>query len=152
MIIFMITGILIGILFDIFRILRKSFKTPDFMTIVEDVIFWILVGGILLFTIFTFNDGEIRNYIFIGLIIGLVIYISTISKYFIKISVKILVTIKNILYFPFKKIYQFCKKFIFQPFLQTMLKANLFFHKKLKNSSKNVENDNFTKKCNKLEQ
>ena len=37
-------GVIIGILFDFFRILRKSFKTPDFVTYIEDVIFWILTG------------------------------------------------------------------------------------------------------------
>ena len=34
--IFTINGILIGLLFDIFRILRKSFKTPDIITYIED--------------------------------------------------------------------------------------------------------------------
>lgn len=118
--IFSLIGILIGILFDTFRILRKSFKTPDIVTIIEDIIFWLLVGGILLFSIFKFNNGELRSYIFIGLILGIIVYILTISRYIIKISVKILMTIKNILSFPFKKIYQFYQ--------------------------------NFTKKCNKIEQ
>ena len=34
--IFMISGLIIGILFDLFRILRKSFKTPDIITYIED--------------------------------------------------------------------------------------------------------------------
>ncbi len=55
-IIFIINGILIGILFDIFRILRKSFKTSDFITCIEDVIFWILTGIISLYFIFCFNN------------------------------------------------------------------------------------------------
>ena len=56
-IIFVINGILIGLLFDFFRILRRSFKTNDFMTYVEDIIFWILTGLIILYSIFTFNNG-----------------------------------------------------------------------------------------------
>ena len=35
--IFTINGILIGFLFDIFRILRKSFKTNDLITYIEDI-------------------------------------------------------------------------------------------------------------------
>lgn len=41
-IIFTLDGILIGILFDIFRILRKSFKTDDFITYIEDILFWLI--------------------------------------------------------------------------------------------------------------
>ena len=46
--IFVINGILIGVLFDIFRILRKSFKTSDVITTIEDILFWIITGIIIL--------------------------------------------------------------------------------------------------------
>ena len=39
--IFTLDGILIGLLFDLFRILRKSFKTADVVTYIEDTIFWL---------------------------------------------------------------------------------------------------------------
>ena len=42
--IFIINGIIIGILFDFFRILRKTFKTSDLITYIEDSLFWILTG------------------------------------------------------------------------------------------------------------
>ena len=45
--IFIANGIIIGILFDFFRILRKTFKTSDMITYVEDLLFWILTGSIL---------------------------------------------------------------------------------------------------------
>ena len=54
--IFILLGIIIGIIFDIFRILRKSFKTKDFITNIEDVLFWIISGLLTLFTIFKFNN------------------------------------------------------------------------------------------------
>lgn len=34
--IFVLNGILIGIIFDIFRILRRSFNTPNWVTYLED--------------------------------------------------------------------------------------------------------------------
>ena len=40
--IFTINGVIIGLLFDFFRILRRSFKTKDIITYIEDIIFWIL--------------------------------------------------------------------------------------------------------------
>ena len=41
-IIFIINGLIIGILFDLFRILRKSFKTTNTITYIEDILFWLL--------------------------------------------------------------------------------------------------------------
>lgn len=120
--IFTINGIIIGILFDIFRILRRSFKTADIITYAQDILFWILTGIILLYSIFTFSNGEIRFYMFLGVFIGCLIYLLIFSKYFIKINVKIILTIKEILVkiiliiiFPIKIIINFMKKIFFKP-------------------------------------
>lgn len=94
--IYSICGIIIGIFFDIFRILRRSFKTPDIITYIEDIIFGILTGIFLIFIIFVFNNGELRFYIFLALIIGLSLYLLTISKFFVKFNVKIITTITKI--------------------------------------------------------
>lgn len=64
-VIFILNGFLIGILFDIFRILRKSFKTKDWLTYIQDILFWIITGFIILYSIFRFNNGELRGFIFI---------------------------------------------------------------------------------------
>ena len=95
--VFTLNGIIIGILFDIFRILRKSFKTCDIITYIEDILFWILTGLILLYSVFTFSEGEIRFYMFMAVFLGCIIYMLMFSKYFIKINVTIIVTIKNII-------------------------------------------------------
>ena len=68
-VIFIIIGIIIGILFDIFRIYRKNFKTNDLITYSQDFIFWVLTGVLILFSIYKFNSGEIRVFIFVGLFI-----------------------------------------------------------------------------------
>ena len=121
-IIFSIIGVIVSIIFDVFRILRKTFRTPDIITYIEDIIFWIATGLIILFSIFLFNNGELRLYIFIGIIIGIVLYMLFISKYFIKFNVFIINLIKNIIakilhiiLKPIKHIYFLLKKFLFKP-------------------------------------
>ena len=99
---FLLTGISIGILFDIFRIIRKNFKTKDFITYIHDFLFLILTGIILLYSIFAFNNGELRGYIFIAVILGICMYILLFSRLFIQISSKIISVIKKILYIPIK--------------------------------------------------
>ena len=143
--IYLISGMLIGVLFDTFRILRKSFKTLDFITYIEDVLFWIITGVFLIFILFRFSDGEIRLYSTIGLALGDIIYMLTISKFFIKINVKIVILTKNIIFkiinviacpiILFLKILR--KIFIpFTFFVINLKKILSFFNKKVKNKRK----------------
>ena len=112
---FFISGLLSGVLFDIFRVSRKAFKIPNILVYIEDVLFWILTGAIVLFTIFTFTDGQIRLYMILVMILGAFIYLITVSKYFIIINTKIINLIKTIIKFlilPFKKIQENLKKLL----------------------------------------
>ena len=95
--IFIINGIIIGILLDFFRILRKSFKTSDIITYFEDLLFWILTGIIILYSIFTFNNGEIRLFIFLAITIGVIAYMLLFSFYVIKVNVLIIKFFKKMI-------------------------------------------------------
>lgn len=101
--IFTLDGILIGLLFDIFRILRKSFKTADIVTYIEDTIFWLLTGTIILYSIFVFNNGEIRFFMFIGLLLGVAFYLLLFSKYVINISVIVIDIVKKVIIYIYIK-------------------------------------------------
>ena len=157
--IYCLCGIIIGLFFDIFRILRKSFRTPDFVTYIEDIIFWILTGLFLIYIIFTFNNGEIRSYIFVGLGLGMLFYLLIFSKFFIKTNVIIIKYLKaifkkvfEIITYPFKVIIRIFDKLI----LKNIKKLNtviIFYVKKCKkdkNFQKNEkEKKDFKKKCRK---
>lgn len=92
---FIIIGIIIGLLFDIFRSVRRSFKIPDIITYLQDILFLIITAILLLISIFIINNGEIRGFMFIGIFIGLIVYFSIISKYILKILTKILLFFKE---------------------------------------------------------
>lgn len=120
--IFILTGILLGVLFDVFRILRKSFKTSDLITYIEDVVFWILAGFLLFYTVYKFNNGEIRSYVLLGIALGLTAYLIIFSKIFIKINVSIIVFVKNIciqiaklMLYPLKLILNLLRKLFLKP-------------------------------------
>ncbi len=121
-IVFSLTGIEIGILFDLFRSIRKNFKTSNIITYIEDVTFWILTGILILYNIWYFNNGEIRLFMFLGIIMGLLIYILTLSNLFIKLTSLII----NIL------------KKIFSPFLSILRKMYILIKNFLKNSKKMI--------------
>lgn len=82
--IYVIVGVLIGLIFDLFRSLRKGIKTSNVATYIEDILFWIIVSFIIIGTILKYNYGELRLYIFIGIIFGITIYLLTLSKIILK--------------------------------------------------------------------
>ena len=133
--VFSLTGVTIGILFDFFRILRKTIKTPNIITYIEDILFWILTGLLVLYNIWHFNDGEIRIFMFLGIILGALIYISILSKMVILVFTKILQTIIKILEIPFKLIKSVVTK------ISTLI-VQIFsnFTKKFTNKKGKIEN------------
>lgn len=118
-IVFILNGFLIGILFDVFRILRKSFKTKDIITYIEDIIFWIFTGLIIIYSLFKFNNGEVRGFIFVGIILGVLLYMLLFSKLFINIAFYLINFVKKIVYFiiiiPIKFLINLIRKILLKP-------------------------------------
>lgn len=139
--IFVMNGLLIGFLFDVFRILRISFKTKDFVTYIEDIIFWIITGAIILYSVFVFNNGEIRLFLFLGIAIGVILYMFMFSTYIVKFNVYMIGIIKKIFNYiliiikiPFELIIKLLKKILFKPISFITInvkKTSVKFSKKL---------------------
>ena len=152
-------GILIGIFFDIFRILRKTFKTSDFITYIEDIVFGIMTGIFLIFMVFVVSSGEIRFYMFFALLLGLTTYMLTISKYFIRLNVTVLKFIKMIIYkillvilYPIKIVVNLIRKLISKDILKSFkiltinIKSFTVTKKDKKPRKKNKKNKKVDKK------
>ena len=144
--IFLINGFLIGLLFDFFRILRKAIKTADFITYFEDALFWILTGFIILYSIFTYNNGEIRLFMFLAVILGVLIYLMFISKMILNISLSIINVIKkifsivfNIIKIPFQFLMKWIKKLFLNPISFIIINIRNYFTKYFKNFSNTLK-------------
>ena len=144
---YMICGCVIGILFDIFRIIRKSFKISDFHTYIEDLVFGIILGLFLIYILFILNKENIRLYMIISISLGIVFYWKTISKYFIDINVRLIRFIKTVLYYillkPIKLIIKAMKKIFNKPYMLFIINI-----KKIKDVIKyqNIEKKLYKKK------
>lgn len=134
--VFSLTGVAIGILFDFFRILRRTIKTNNIITYIEDVLFWILTGILILYNIWFFNNGEIRIYMFLGIILGVLIYMSTLSNILITVFSKILQTIIKVLELPFKTIIS-----VFNKIITAIQTIYINITKKFTNKRGNLENN-----------
>jgi len=93
-----ISGALIALFYDLFRILRKAVRTGYLFTYLEDLLYWLIVTFIMLMTIYYSNDGELRAYLFIGAIIGVVLYALLLSRIVMASSLFII----KVITWPFK--------------------------------------------------
>ena len=111
--IFFVLGIIISILFEFFRVLRKNIKTGYLATSIEDILY-ILISGCLFFkSIIVFANGNIRFYIVFAFFLGIVVYILTIKNFcdiIFTVIIKTVLIIFKYTLLPLKYCYILLKK------------------------------------------
>ncbi len=102
-------GMLMGISYDVLRIFRRVVSHKNVIVYIEDYLFWVVWGIILFALIFNYNDGNIRGYVFVAVLIGGILYLKSFSPFLVKYVSLIL---GNILTFILKKPLKAVKMFI----------------------------------------
>lgn len=75
-----VTGAILGLLFDVFRGLRWE-GIRDIWVYLQDIVFWLVTGIIIIVSSFLINQGELRGYMLIGYILGAGFYLLLFSKW-----------------------------------------------------------------------
>lgn len=65
--IFYVFGIIVSMVFDLFRSIRKVYKHKDIIVYLEDTIFLLFSSGIVFLGIFKLNNGILRFYLLLAL-------------------------------------------------------------------------------------
>ncbi|HEY5587071.1 MAG TPA: spore cortex biosynthesis protein YabQ [Ruminiclostridium sp.] len=127
-------GAIVAFLYDILRIKRRAIKTSIIIVSLEDIIYWLVAAVLLFITVYKINSGEMRGYIFIGNVIGVILYEELLSKVIIESSVMVINIIKKtllfvwrILSYPFKLIFKILAVPIFFIFNLIFKLVKLFF-------------------------
>ncbi len=81
-------------LYDLIRIFRRVILHNMAGEIVEDILYWIVIGYKMYFLLITENGGGLRFYIILGMCLGGLLYFQSIGKYFVKNVSQFLVKIK----------------------------------------------------------
>lgn len=99
-------GFLIGMLFDIYRLIRGDISSKILASI-EDIAFWIIAAFIIFGFMMYTNSALITIYVLLIIIFGIYIYICLISSFFrkmvkilVKFILKLLRIIVNIIVYP----------------------------------------------------
>lgn len=106
---------IIAFIYDIFRVRRKTIKSSNVLVYFEDFIYWIIVALVMFAVLYYSNEGEIRGYLILGTVLGIVLYVVLLSNvvmkiflFFVRIIYKIVVTVFSIILLPLKIICKVC--------------------------------------------
>jgi len=86
----MVVGILVGVAFDFYRVLRGKIKPKRLITDIFDLLFAIIVTIIIFIALIYSNGGVIRIYVFVGVLLGEIIYYWLFSDYIILLFSKLI--------------------------------------------------------------
>ena len=82
---FILEGVVGGVLLDLLRVLRRNRKVNDFIVYLEDFVYWLVIGGMVIWLSYTLDMGTIRMYMILGLFLGMLIYFLTLTKVMYKV-------------------------------------------------------------------
>ncbi|GAA4869941.1 hypothetical protein GCM10023310_57040 [Paenibacillus vulneris] len=78
-------GLSLGGLFDLYRVLAGQLRAPRYAYYLLDIFFW-CIGTLLIFKLlYMSNLGQVRMFIFIGLLVGVGIYFLLFSRTVIRV-------------------------------------------------------------------
>lgn len=76
----LLTGIVWGVYYDAFRLLRRMIHFTRVSVALQDIIFWLTSAVGIFFVCVRFNNGFIRIYFVLFAIVGWVLYFFTIGR------------------------------------------------------------------------
>lgn len=108
-----VLGVLLAMVYDGVRILRLLFHHWDWLVDVEDLLYWIFTAWIVFRTLFYYNQGMLRGYAFVGMFLGVILYLLTLSSLLLHSVRWLLPYWEKMKYYgkkPFVKIGNWCRK------------------------------------------
>lgn len=112
-------GLFMGIIFDFYRTVRRFSKPKGILSYLEDLIFWVIIGVIFFGLLVNTTDGILRGFIFIGVFLGILLYMTLLSKHILSLFVTIFKLILKV----FNEIIRIIKK----PFTKIVLLLKVYF-------------------------
>ncbi len=125
-------GVIICLLYDVFRIIRLGRRCGRISIFVQDMAFWVISALLTFFLLMARCEGELRIYVFMAEIIGFIICRVTISRLIMKIS--------DIIVRFFKRIIRFIGRKFWRPIRAFANKAGIKISIKMRSLLSNILN------------
>lgn len=118
-----IWGVILLVIYDVFRIIRRIIKHNSFFVAIQDIFYWILCSILIFNMMYEYNNGIIRAFAVLAILIGMLLYHGSVSDLvvdFISMVINkvidfvklIITTVINTILWPFKFILKKLRRFI----------------------------------------
>lgn len=98
---FFLASILFGVclqaIYDIIRGIRRVFYHKSVFLFIEDIGFGIFTAVMAFIFLCRYNDGELRGFFFLGIVIGMILYYQLCSKFLLRAVIHITEKLKKII-------------------------------------------------------
>lgn len=101
-----VSGVFITFIYDLLRVFRRIIAHGNLWIGVEDFLFWIWTSFWIFSVLYRTNDGSLRIYTILAMVLGMIIYHKTVSEPFVRITGGFLKKILRFLVLPLKKLWK----------------------------------------------
>ena len=77
----LLVGCWLMLVYDLLRVLRLMIKHSSFVMGIEDFFYWIYGGTATFMLLYEQNDGGLRLYAIVGVLVGMVLYDRIVSRF-----------------------------------------------------------------------
>ena len=82
-----LTGVIVGVSFDLYRIARWAFRPGRAATVIFDVVFWLFAATVVFACLLVYSWGEVRFYMLVGFAVGFGVYRMVLGRYVLGVAV-----------------------------------------------------------------
>lgn len=75
-----VAGVSMGMLFDFYRVLRAGFRPKRWLSMLCDLLYWVVVTPVVFFVLLLGNWGELRYYVLVGMLLGVFLHFQVFSS------------------------------------------------------------------------
>lgn len=101
-----VLGVAAALAYDLLRVWRRFRPQSLFMVSIQDFLYWFLLGFAGFYLMYSYNDGVLRAFAFLGICLGAGFYAFTLGRFFVTYCLKLLLFFT----FPLRKGLLFLKK------------------------------------------
>lgn len=138
-------GLLVGVLYDLLRVIRLCFTKSKTAIFIFDVIFVFIASISSFLFMLTVTDGQLRAFIVLGELLGFFIYYFSFGIIAVKFTTKTADKIKSL----FKRIFTFIFAPVRKLFTKISTKTAVFIEKLRKNVQKSAKKSKYLLKIDK---
>lgn len=78
-------GIFITFVYDLLRIMRRTVRHNSFFVSLEDIFFWVFCALTVFALMYNMGNGNLRWFAVFGALAGMLLYLKTVSPWFVRI-------------------------------------------------------------------